>query len=370
MSSTLTVVDSGLVYRNPKPYLRSIVAYHPSVALLGDHELLATFDMGQAVESLDYHTVASRSRDGGRNWQLESPLLAQPRPRTTHTIRVRRLRDGSLVGVGAWFDRSNPEEGLVNRQTAGYVPVDLFWTCSSDGGRSWSQPQEIVPPLRSLSWEFCHPLVELASGKWLAPVATWRAWDGSNPPGEQTVVLISDDRGATWPRFARVFDGRETGRSHLEISMVPLQDGRILAVSWVFSFDSGETFPTEFALSDDHGESFAAPGLTGFRAQTCKILQLVDGRILCAYRRHDRPGLWATLAQLRDEDWTNLGEAPLWEGAPSGMTGQGRSGQELSELKFGYPSLCQLASGEVMLLFWCQEDCITNIRWLRLALTG
>jgi sialidase-1 len=366
MSSEVRVVDSGLVYRNPKPYLRSVVAYHPSVVHLGSQELLATFDLGEAVESLDYHTVASRSRDGGRTWQLESALLADPPAAATHTIRVRRLSDGSLLGIGAFFHRQDPEEGLVNRKTSGYVPTDLFWICSSDAGRSWSRPQEIVSPLHSTAWEFCHPLVELSSGRWLAPVATWRSWDGSNATGEQTVALISDDRGQSWPRFARMFDGRQSGRSHLEVSATQLADGRILAVSWVFSFDSGETFPTEFTISADQGDTFSEPTVTGFLAQTCKILQLADGRILSAYRRHDRPGLWATVAQLEGSRWTNLGSAPLWEGAASGMSAQVSSGQELSELKFGYPSLCQLPGGEVMLLFWCQEACLTNIRWLRL----
>ncbi|MFB3904765.1 MAG: sialidase family protein [Acidobacteriota bacterium] len=366
MSSAVRVVDSGLVYRNPKPYLRSVVAYHPSVVLLADRNLLATFDLGEAVESLDYHTVASRSADGGRTWQLESPLLSDPPARTTHTIRVRRLSDGSLVGLGAFFHREDPDEGLVNRETSGYVATDLFWIRSTDAGRSWSRPQPVVSPLPSTAWEFCHPLLELQNGRWLAPVATWRSWDGSNPPGEQTVALVSDNRGQSWPRFTRMFDGRSSGRSHLEVSATQMADGRILAVSWVFSFDSGETFPTEFTISEDRGETFSEPLLTGFLAQTCKILQLADGRILCAYRRHDQPGLWATVARLEGSRWTNLVTAPLWEGASSGMAGQVSSGQELSELKFGYPSLCQLPGGEVMLLFWCQEGCLTNIRWLRL----
>jgi sialidase-1 len=366
MSSAVRVVDSGLVYRNPKPFLRSVVAYHPSVVLLGEQELLATFDLGEAVESLDYHTVASRSLDGGRSWQLESALVSEPPPQTTHTIRVRRLANGSLIGLGAFFHREDPEEGLVNRETSGFVPGDLFWIRSEDGGRSWTAPRGIASPLHSTSWEFCHPVVELAGGKWLAPVATWRGWDGSNPPGEQTVGLLSDDRGQTWPRFSRIFDGRESGHSHLEVSVVPLRDGRILAVSWVFSFDSGETFPTEYAISEDQGESFSEPTLVGFRAQTCKILQLADGRILSAYRRHDEPGLWATVSRLEGACWTNLATAPLWRGAASGMSGQGPSGQELSDLKFGYPSMCQMRGGEVMLLFWCQESCVTNVRWLRL----
>src|SRR5213593_613607 len=98
MKTPIHVTATGWVYRNPKPHLRSVVAYHPSVVALGGSEILATFDLGQAVEAFDYHTAAARSVDGGRTWSLEGPLVTDPPPGTTHTIRTRRLRDGSVIG--------------------------------------------------------------------------------------------------------------------------------------------------------------------------------------------------------------------------------------------------------------------------------
>ena len=176
MSPAITVEASGVVYRNPRPNLRSIVAYHPSLVPLGAGELLATFDLGETVEALDYHTVAARSRDLGATWALEGPLLAQPPPGTTHTIRTRRLRDGTLVGFGGLHRRS-AGEGLVNRETFGFVPVDLFLIRSTDAGRTWGTREPILPPLDGPTWEMCHSIVELKSGRWLAPTATWRSGD-------------------------------------------------------------------------------------------------------------------------------------------------------------------------------------------------
>src|SRR6476646_5874310 len=60
--------SSGVIYRNPKPYLRAIHAWHPTLISLGGERLLATFDLGQAVESLDYATYSSCSDDGGVSW--------------------------------------------------------------------------------------------------------------------------------------------------------------------------------------------------------------------------------------------------------------------------------------------------------------
>ena len=366
MGNAIVVKSTGHVYCNPKPHLRHTVAYHPSLIVIGESEFIATFDLGQAVEALDYHTVAARSVDAGKTWKQEAPLILKPPRSTTHTIRTTRLADGQVVGFGGLHHRSNPEDGLVNRATFGFVPVDLFMIRSSDAGRSWSKPSIIAPPLVGPSWEICHPVVEISSGRWLAPTSTWRSWNGDNPSGEMAVVLISDDAGKSWPAYGCSFDGRATGRSHLEQSVVQLDDGRIMAVSWVFEVSTGRSFPTEYSLSSDHGETFSQPFLTGFLAQTCKVIQLSNGRLFCAYRRNDKPGLWATLAKLEGEKWTNLEEEPLWQGPDSGMRGSTNSAQELSALKFGYPGMKQLPDGDVLLLFWCQEECMTNIRWMRI----
>lgn len=360
---------SGLVYRNPKPHLRSRVAYHPSLMLLGEDEFLATFDLGEAVEAIDYHTVVARSIDRGRTWHLEGPLLKKAPHLTTHTVRTNQLRDGSLVGFGGLHHRENQEEGLVNRNTFGFVPVDLFTVRSFDKGRSWSELQIIKPPIIGTSWESCHHILQLADGRWLAPTATWRAWNGNHASGEQSVVLISDDRGTSWASFGRTFDGRESGVSHLEQSVIQLQDGRILALAWAHDARSGDNLPSVYSLSVDRGETFSQPSQTGFLAQTAKVIQLHDGRLLCVYRRNDKPGLWAALARLDEAKWTNLTDAPLWQGADSGMSGKLNSGDELSLLKFGYPTIRQVTSNQILVLFWCQENCMTNVRWVRLKIT-
>jgi hypothetical protein len=269
-----------------------------------------------------------------------------------------------MVGFGGFYRRT-VEQDLVNRETFGLVPVDLFTVRSTDDGRSWTGPMQINPPLVGPSWEICHPIVELGDGSWIAPTSTWRNWDGSDYPGDQAVVLISADRGESWPKYGVTFDGRESKLSYLEQSVIELRDGTLLAVSWVYDLETGCTKPTVYAVSADGGLTFNEPKPTGFEAQTCKVIQLIDGRILCVYRRNDKPGLWAGLAQLAGESWVNLCDAPLWQGADSGMRGITNGAAELSALKFGHPSIRQISDTEVLILFWCEENCLTNIRWIR-----
>ena len=362
-------LSTGIVYRNPKPYLRSRQAFHPSLVDLGGGELICTFDIGEAVEALDYRTYLARSNDGGETWHVEGPLFEEAAARpSTSTARAARLSDGSLIAFGARMYRDDPDQGVLNRETLGLVPMDLILLRSQDGGRAWRGPYVIEPPLAGPSFEICHSILELPDGRWLAPTATWRGWNGERPSGEKSVVLISEDRGLTWPRYGVSFDGSAEGIIHWEQSVVALGGEELLAVAWAHDPEAGRNLPTPYTFSHDGGLTFEPPRPTGLCGQTCKALRLADGRILCVYRRDDRPGLWANLSRLEGGDWANEEELPLWGAglADSGMTGRAGSAEELSALKFGYPTLLELADGDVLAAFWCFEEWTTIIRWIRL----
>ncbi len=48
------------------------------------------------------------------------------------------------------------------------------------------------------------------------------------------------------------------------------------------------------------------------------------------------------------------------------MLGERDSATELAALHFGFPNLLRLPDGDILAAFWCREDCIHNIRWLRI----
>ena len=360
--------DSGLVYTNPRPYLKAINAWHPSIVQLGGGRLLCAFDLGQAAVSMDYRTYLSRSDNGGTTWSQPTRLFEEETsPPSTHTARISRLRDGRLVAFGARFHRSNPEVGLTNRETLGFVPLDLILLRSDDEGATWQGPTNIAPPLVGPAFEVCHSILPLKDGRWLAPTQTWPGWDGTSPAGMKAIALVSHDEGATWPEFISTLGG-DARTSHFEQSVIQLSDGRLLATAWAYDKESHGTGPTPYAVSRD-GVTFGDARLNGLHGQTAKLLALSDNRFLCVYRREDKPGLWAQLACLDGDLWVNLDEIPLWQGATDSRANVASTSDQLSGLRFGFPSLIRTSDDEAMVVFWCEEGGVHNIRWFRLALS-
>lgn len=358
---------TGLVFRNPRPHLCSLHAWHPSMVVISDKELLCAFDIGQAVESLDYRTYISRSKDGGETWSDPKRLFEDPTARpNTHTMRIALMSNGELVGFGARFYRDDPDQGLTNRSNMGFVPMDLLLSRSVDRGETWTQPTTIVPPLQGPAFELCHAIIELNDKRWLAPTQTWRGWDGDAPNGMKTIALVSNDRGQTWGQYLDVMDGNADGVIYFEQSIIRLADGRLLGTAWAYEESTGKTLPTPYTIASD-ARVFCKPRPNGLSGQTAKLLCLADGRVLCLYRRTDEPGLWACLAQIEGDRWVTLAETPIWRGAVTG-SGNGNTSEMLGTLKLGFPQMKQLPNGEVFAVFWCLEDEVYNIRWVRIKI--
>ena len=122
----IEIRGTGHIYRNPKPHLRARHAWHPTLVVIDQNELIAAFDIGEAVESLDYRTYINRSHDGGETWDAPVPmfpdkLIQHPKRRTTHIARPRQMSDGELVAFIARCYRDDSEQGIWNPDTTGLV---------------------------------------------------------------------------------------------------------------------------------------------------------------------------------------------------------------------------------------------------------
>jgi len=367
----INCLKTGLIYRNPKPHVRSVQAYFPSVALMANGDLLCSVVLGEAFEAVNTRAHVCRSTDAGETWTLEGPIYPGTAPRlTSDAARVTAMPDGEVVAFLMRYDRSgHPDEGLASHETMGFVPTELLLSRSSDFGRTWSAPVLFEAPLVGPSFELCCPIIPLRDGRWILPTETWHSWDGCCPNGIKMVAFVSRDHGRTWPDFMEVMKATAGKVFFWESKIAELPDSRLLAVAWAYDDVARKDRPNQYALSADGGKSWSSPMSMGLHGQTLTPLVLEDGRILSVYRRMDKPGLWANISSLAGDQWKNETELPLWGQQAQGLTAATENMvHNFNVLRFGAPSMTRLPDGTIFVAFWCYEDCVSVIRWFKLEI--
>jgi sialidase-1 len=371
-SPTIQCCDSGVLYRYPKPHIHSVHAYFPSVAVMDNGELLATFVLGEAFESTDSRTHVARSRDDGKSWELETMLPHGGISEfSSNYSRITAFPGGEVVVFTISHDRDQyAEEGLANPDTMGFVPTNLYLVRSYDYGVTWERPELMETSMQGSPFEICAPITPLSDGTWVIPSSTWPCWDGELPNPLQMLAFVSTDGGKTWPQHWDVMRDDEQNILYWESKIVELSEGRLLAVAWAYDREAAQDLPNVYAFSDDGGKTWSSPASTGLQGQTLTPLVLEDGRILSVYRRIDKPGLWVNISRLEGDTWINESEEPLWGHTQAGLTSSGADMvHNFNVLRFGAPCVAQLANGDIYVAFWCYEDCVSNIRWLKLRVS-
>lgn len=368
----LTPVDTGVVFRNPKPHLRSVHAYFPWVTTLPSGELISSFQVGSAFEAADAHAEYARSKDGGRTWVPQGRLYPGTGPEavTSDCFKITCDPQGRLIAFGSRFDRPDPEEALCNEETGGIVPVEVLQFFSEDEGHTWDGPHIVDTPIPG-PFEAQAPVVVLSDGRWIVPMSTWRAWDGSHPNGDKCIALISHDKGRTWPTMATMFEDPLERLVFWEVRIAELPSGSLLAVAWAHDKIEAKDIPSQYAFSHDGGVTWEPFAPTGFNGQSCCPAVLPDGRVLFAYNhRYGEPGVRLRLAYFEGEEWVTEDEIVLWGVGSRGDSRQAEKMMvhEMSSFKFGQPSPHLLADGSILTVHWCVDGCVGEIRWNKIEI--
>ncbi|QDT98683.1 sialidase family protein [Gimesia aquarii] len=368
----LNNLETGILFKNDKPHVKSIHAYFPSVVVLPDGALLGMYMLGEAFEATNAQVHLSRSYDQGRTWKYQGRLCPDTTDRITSMFgRVAINDDGELIANLIRFDRTDyPDQGLSNPETLGMVPADLLLMRSSNYGETWDNPEKVKPPLANSEFEMCSPITFLKDGRWVWPTSLWRDWEGNLPHGNRMVALVSQDRGVNWQHYFDVMHHERNHQTFWESKIVEFPDGRLLAIAWCYDEESKSNLPNQYSLSDDGGATWSAPSSTEICGQTLTPYLLDDGKILNIYRRLDQPGLWACMSRFKEGRWENLDQQPLW--GNNSQEGKTATGENMSEnfavLKFGAPHITRLPDGDLFVTFWCYEQCVSVIRWFRFSI--
>ena len=333
----------------------------PQAVQLTDGDILCSFSVGGG-QYVHGGTDWARSTDGGCSWQLEGQLLpASVDPPSASALKLSLSPDGKTVyayGTRYWGD---PGEQFGERRG------ESVYCKSIDQGRTWSIPQAV--PMPDCPIEVSHAICPLASGRLLAPGALLADKDRL---GEEVFVVISDDRGTTWPQRRTVFRDPAGKLGFWEQKFAEIKPGLIMAVAWTITLGDYRDQCNSFCLSRDNGSTWEPFHSTGIKGQTLSILSLGNDRLLVLYnRRYGQQGIVMAVVEFKETEWTVIEDGLMYDaldfrdGPKAGATGV----DEFASFEFGFPTAIRLNDGSFLATHWCVEQGICGIRWTRLAVT-
>lgn len=339
----------------------------PSLALLPNGDLLLASREAHARPGEISHIDATsrgvllRSRDGGRTFGDKRVIDDRThRFSATQDTTVTVLRDGSLFATFySWgiapapgeFDlaQAPPGDASVRTEVRSAGIFQGLWTVrSTDGGRTWTPRRPVavpgVPPLAARA-----PVIEQADGSLLLIANDYNRPDGKMRVWARIHCLRSTDRGATWSHHGLVGDGAADRLHFLEPGWVRLRDGRLLAVLRTRGEGAAavrEAPPAGFlfqSVSDDNGRTWTKPVATPMWGFPAHLLELRDGRVLCAYGYRQKPyGVRATLSRDGGRTWDVANEIVV------------RADGGTSDL--GYPFSVQLPDDTVLMAYYFNQE--------------
>ena len=351
---SIEILGTGWVDRRDSAFPQSIQ--------LPSGEILCSFPVGGGA-NVTGGTEWARSTAGGRTWSLEGKVLEPSRdPVRSNALKFTLSPDGATIY--AYGSRSYKEPNV----RFGEVSNEAVLCRSTDGGRSWSEPQ-IVPMPQDCSLEISHGALVLDSGRLLAPAATLPAPDRL---GEEVVVAISDDAGQTWPRSSVVFRDPDKKHGYFEQKLAQIAPNRVMAVAWTVTLGEVEDRPNSFALSSDGGLTWSPAQSTGITGQTMTPIPLGGDRLLVLYnRRYGEQGIVMCLVRFTETSWEVLYEGLMYDAKAERERPQDADGvEELYTFTFGFPTAIGLQDGTFLATHWCFEEGSFGIRWTKLRVHG
>ncbi len=365
----MRTILSSTIYENPKPLLRASNSAFPFLCELPDRRILAAHQIGQAFESVDGATFLSESTDGGKSWSEPRRCFKPTERPTSESAKVSRLPDGRLIALGYRFFRDDPELTLANPETGGLLDDEVFFSISTDEGKTW----EVTQPV-GCAWgnhvEASAPITVLHDGSWATPITGFCCWDGKYSAKNCGRLLRSYDGGKNWNDdvICMAFPGDMV--TCFEQRMCQLENGTIVVIGWNENLVTGQRYNNHVTFSHDGGKSFSAPVDTGVDGQTASILSIRENCVLTLHsvrRDTDRPGIYACLVDVSGDTFKILEKTLVWE--PTTPVVRSKNTSEIfAFLKFGQPGAIRLADGDILMSHWFCEDGMYKTCATRIAL--
>lgn len=355
-------------------------ATFPTIAVLADGSLLATYSIGSTKDSDDLTIELRRSDDGGATWSppvapFDSKVMG--RHGSLKFAPITRLDGDRLIVVCLWIDREAfPGQPLFNPATEGCLPMAIVVADSFDDGRAWTpwrvvpMPPDVGPP------SLTNGLVRFPSGHLLLSVETNKEYLDDSPWFQRVVHLWSEDDGATWSEPATVVSD-PTGRiANWDQRGAVAPDGRLVSFSWTYDFEAVAYREIRRRISADEGRTYGSPTELGFADQPSHPAILPDGRVVLAWvDRFGSRSIRARTAASIGGEFDVESEVVLHEAeAPARPTSAATTGDALVDMgtwSYGLAYAEALPDGDVGVVHYAPgPNGGLDVRWVRLAVDG
>ena len=292
----LRIVDRGTISRQP-----GRGAYMPVITPLSDETFIACQHVGASLGSPDNHIEVLRSTDEGRTWINEGSIHGDRPPDDGWCYRAPRISvvpDKRLVMTATRFRTGG--KGMFDPVTEALQRPEMLLFWSEDQGRTWSPPQ-VVPvglPPEKYTWNGAGTLLQLAPGRWMYPLETWKPEGYEGPPDQKAAAVFSSDAGKTWGEFTVVADDPSGAVLWWDQMCSILPDGRIYTLIWSHKYGTKEDINNHWVISEDQGRTWSEPRPTNLRGQVCTPIPLANGRVAAIYNfRHEPQGIHLAITE-------------------------------------------------------------------------
>ncbi len=363
------ILQQGFVIRQ-SPVARSTdIAIGPRIVVLPRGEAICSFMFSARTATNDFITALCRSKDGGRSWS--EPRLLWPHLHSQFALFTSISRDvvsGRLYLYGTRTAIDMPGESNWCAETQGLKTNELIWSESSDEGRTWTEPAVIPMPVAGAA-EAPGALCITRTGRWLACYSPYPTFDPTlTVDRSQVVLVLSDDRGATWRHVSMLrFERPDIGAA--EAWVTELSDGRLLGTCWRIAGD-GTDLPNGYAMSRDGGITWSPTMSTGTSGQTTALAPWTDGRALFLYnqRKHGDPGVRLAVVRPSETAFGIEQDDYLWRAETRTQSAASGDLSDWSDFSFGEPSIARLPDATWLAVLWCIQPSGSGIRYVRLRL--
>jgi hypothetical protein len=371
----MRIIKEGIIFADNDPQSSTRVACFPSIARLSDGRILCTFRVGSTKESANETLRIAQSTDDGHTWQLTS---FKPRtnlngvPGSLRFAHLIETRPNHFLLASTWVNREDPNLPVAHPETGGCLELKLVVFRSSDGGRTWSDGQE-VNSIPFEQPEISGPIVALAeAGHFLLPMENQKQFEDPEPIDEKCYALLSYDYGETWPEWAMIV--HVPGRSHWCNRFARLPDsGNLIGSSWTYDVAAEQDLPIHILRGSPDAKQWEAPVSSGIEGQLSTIFPLSESTLLFGYvHRHQPASIRVRASTDGGHSWDASEELVLYSAEQDAPT-DGLGGdiadyyQWMTNYTSGWNPMVRLRDGSVLIVYFAGTTETTSIRYAQIT---